>query len=193
VLRLENIDLCHPQVRAVLTQGLASGVITDARGRHLYLSDTVVLLTAGLPVPSARTIGFRREDDPDAPRPTLDAAAAVGEELAAQVDLVCTTVLRSEATRRRWIEEHVLADLAQRYSKQGLHLHWDDTFVQWLLEHERSSNNRRDWERLMDETVSPLLIPHLAGAGVGKPRALIISWKNGSMQVETQTTQRGDM
>jgi ATP-dependent Clp protease ATP-binding subunit ClpC len=192
VLRLENVDLCHPQVRAVLTQGLASGVITDARGRHLYLSDTVVLLTAGLPVPSARPIGFRREHEPEAPRAIPDATVAVGEELAAQVDLVCTTVLRSEATRRRWLEEYILADLAQRYSKQGLHLHWDDTFVQWLLERERLSNNRRDWERLMDETVSPLLIPHLAGAGIGKPRALLISWRNGTMQVEPQTTQGGD-
>jgi ATP-dependent Clp protease ATP-binding subunit ClpC len=192
VLRLEHIDLCHAQVRAVLTQGLASGFITDARGKHLYLSDAIVLLTAGLPVESERPIGFLRGTESSEPRATVNAVAVLGDELAAQVDLTCATVLRSEATRRRWIEEHLLGDLAARYRRQGLELHWDESFINWLVEPKRASASQRDWERLMDETISPLLVPHLTSRTASHPRPLRIMHKNGSTLVERQTTERGD-
>ncbi len=191
VVRLENIDACHPQIRAVLTQGLASGFITDARGKRLYLSDTVVLLTAGLPVDNARPIGFRGAGEPSEPRPTVDPAAVLGDELAAHVDLVCTTGRLSPAMRRRWLQEHLLADLAQRYRKQGLELRWDETFINWLMEREKVSTNQRDWERVMDESIGPLLVPHLTGAELAKPRGLTITWKDGSMHVERHTTKGG--
>jgi ATP-dependent Clp protease ATP-binding subunit ClpC len=192
VLRLENIDACHPQIRAVLTQGVANGYITDARGKHLYLSDAVVLLTAGLPVQSARSVGFLRAEESPLPRATVNPADALGEELAAQVDLVCTTVLRAAATRQRWIEKHLLAGLAERYRRQGLDLRWDETFVRWLVERERASANQRDWERLMDETIGPLLVPHLPHEGGRKARTLTIRWENGRTQIAHDTTTEGD-
>jgi ATP-dependent Clp protease ATP-binding subunit ClpC len=192
VLRLENIDICHPQVRAVLTQGLETGVITDARGRHLYLSDTVVLLTAGVPVQSSGPIGFLRATEPAEPHATMNAAAALGEELATQVDLVCTTVIRSEAARRRWIEENLLGELAARYRKQGLDLRWDETFINWLVDQKHLSSSQRDWERLMDDAISPLLVPHLPEEGAGKPRSVRVTRKDGATLVEQQSTQRGD-
>jgi ATP-dependent Clp protease ATP-binding subunit ClpC len=192
VLRLENIDACHPQVRAVLTQGVANGYITDARGKHLYLSDAVVLLTAGLPVQSARPVGFLRAEASPLPRATVNPADALGEQLAAQVDVVCTTVLRSAATRQRWIEKHLLAELAERYRRQGLDLRWDETFVRWLVEHERASANQRDWERLMDETIGPLIVPHLPREGERKTHALTVRWENGRTQIAQDTATEGD-
>ncbi|MDR7418838.1 MAG: AAA family ATPase [Armatimonadota bacterium] len=190
VLRLEQIAACHPQIRAVLTQGLASGVITDARGKRLYLSDAVVLLTSGLGIGHARPIGFRRAGEPAEPRATRHPAAALGEELAAQVDLVCAGTLGSAAARRRWIEEHVLADLARRYRRQGLQLRWDETLVRWLAERDDVSS-QRDWERLMDETIGPLLVTHLAATTPGAPRALTVRWIDGRMQVEHETAPEG--
>jgi ATP-dependent Clp protease ATP-binding subunit ClpC len=191
VLRLENIDVCHPQIRTVLTQGLASGFITDARGKRLYLSDAVVLLTAGLPASAARAIGFKLAGEPFEVSETVNVAAALGEELAAQVDLVYTSVLRSAATRRRWLEEHLLADLAARYAKQGLELKWDETFVQWLVGRGERSRSQRDWERLMDESIGPLLVPHLSGARPGKRRAMLVRCQDGIVHVERHTTMEG--
>jgi ATP-dependent Clp protease ATP-binding subunit ClpC len=193
VLRLENIALCHPQIRAVLTQGLAGGVITDARGKRFYLSDTVVLLTTGLHAEAARPIGFRRSDEPAERGATPHADAALGADLAAQVDLVCTSALRSSAARRRWIEEHLLAGLSERYRKHGLELRWDETFVGWLMERESASATQREWERLMDEMIGPLVIPYLSAAEPGGPRVLKVVWKNGSPKVEQHTTIEGGM
>ena len=191
VLRLEGVDACHPQVRAVLAQGIANGFITDARGRRLYLSDAVVLMTASSAAEAQRPVGFMRDETPTERPTALDLAGLLGAELAAQVDLVCATATRTAPGRRRWIEERLLADLADRYRKQGLELRWDETFVHWLLERVEAAANSRDWERLMDEQIGPLLVPHLAGAGVGKPRAVRITWKDGTMHVEPHTTPEG--
>jgi ATP-dependent Clp protease ATP-binding subunit ClpC len=192
VLRLEHIDACHPQVRAVLTQALADGFITDARGKRLYLSDTVVLLTSGrLSTEAGRPVGFRRADA-SAERPTaVTVAGLLGDDLAAQVDLVCSTAVRSSRERRRWIEERVLGEMTDRYRKQGLELRWDETFVRWLVERANTAANRRDWERLIDEQIGPVLVAHLPATGTGKPRALRIAWKDGGMRVEEHTATEG--
>jgi ATP-dependent Clp protease ATP-binding subunit ClpC len=131
VVRLEHIHACHPQVREVLTQTLADGFITDSRGRRLYLSDTIVLLTAEISAAARHAIGFQR-DDPVIPasitQSTMDAVeGALGAALAAQVDLVCTLVLTTDDSRRRWLEQALLADLSARYRKQGIELTWDES------------------------------------------------------------------
>ncbi len=190
VLRLENIDACHPQVREVLTQTIAGGAITDGRGKRLYLSDTVLLMTAAVSAETSRPIGFRREEVFQN-RSTLDVAAALGEPLAAQVDLVCTDVLRSDVTRRRWIQEFLLADLSERYRKHGVNLHWDESFVQWLLDRYGAATNQREWERVMDESLGPLLVPHLPAAVAGTPQSLVITCKDGTVRVERDTRGEG--
>ena len=58
VLRLENIDACYPGIREVVTRALAEGFITDGRGKAIYMSDAVVLLTAHLIQSQQRGLGF---------------------------------------------------------------------------------------------------------------------------------------
>ncbi len=175
----------------MLTQAIVEGAITDGRGKRLYLSDTVVLLTAAVTAESGRPIGFRRDEAPVQRRSALDVAAVLGEPLAAQVDLACTDVLRSDVMRRRWIQESLLADLSDRYRKHGVDLHWDESFVQWLLDRYGSAANRRDWERVMDESLGPLLVPHLPSGAAGKAQALVIRCKDGTVHVERQMSSEG--
>ena len=184
VLRFEHVDACHPQVRDVVTQAIAEGALTDGRGRRLYLSDTVVLMTAGVEVRTTHPIGFRRGDAAPEPPAKVDVTAGLGEALAAQVDLVCTDVLQTDATRRRWIEDSLLADLSDRYRKHGVNLKWDESFIGWLLDRHGASANQRDWERVMDVSLGPLLMPYVPGASVGKPASLLITCENGTVRID---------
>ena len=184
VLRFERIDACHPQVREVVTQAISEGAITDGRGRKLYLSDTVVLMTAGVEVRTTHPIGFQPGDAARARPAHVDVAGGVGEALAAQVDLVCTVVLQTDATRRRWLEDSLLADLSERYRKHGVNLKWDESFVRWLLERHGASANQRDWERVMDESLGPLLMPYVPAATIAKPASLLITCENGAVCIE---------
>jgi len=185
VVLWENVHLCHPQVRAVLTQALSAGFLTDARGQRIYLSDTIVLLTAETILPTQRPLGFLKAEEPSSEDAWPAIERVLGAELAAQVDLVCAAVPSSATARRRWLEKHFLSDLTERYRKQGLSLSWDDSLVTWLLSEESACDNQRDWERLVDERLSPLLIRYLP-ANTGKEvRSLLVKLEGGEIHVET--------
>jgi ATP-dependent Clp protease ATP-binding subunit ClpC len=188
----ENLHAAHPQVRDILAQALLDGFLTDARGKRTYLSDAVVVLTAETGALSPRVRGFRRDEVPEARTARDGAVAALGAELVAQCDVVCQRVVAGDATIYRWIEDHLLTELSERYRRQGVELSWDDALIRWLMSHQAPGATQRDWERLVDERVSPLLIPHLPAAGAVPPRAIRLRCDDDKLLVETRPSQGGD-
>jgi ATP-dependent Clp protease ATP-binding subunit ClpC len=182
VLRCENLHQCHPQVLAVLAQALEDGVITDARGKKIYLSDAVVLLTADVAAASGAAIGFRKSEAAavEVRRDVLE--NKLGAELLAQCDLVVSRVPGIEVGRRRWLEKSLLQEWAGRYRKQDLHLQWDKSLVEWLMTQCDADSNQRDWERLVDESLSPLLLPYLA-TGKKESHSLLLKCEDGQVEV----------
>jgi ATP-dependent Clp protease ATP-binding subunit ClpC len=189
VLRGENLHACHPQVREVLQQALADGFLTDGRGKRIYLSDTVVLLTADVSLKSQRRLGLR-ETQPLCESSAREAAAeGLGAEFVSHCDLVCAEVATSEVARQRWLRKHLLLDLSERYRKQGVHLHWDEGFIKWLLTQQSALANQRDWERLVDECLSPLLIPYLPTASDQEVRLHIVRGEGDTIRVERDESE----
>jgi ATP-dependent Clp protease ATP-binding subunit ClpC len=184
VVRCESIHACHPQVRAVLQQALADGFLTDAQGKRIYLSDAVVLLTAELASGSGRLIGFHGPSE----APGQDWKRAVertfGEAFADQVDVICAGGTNSEQARRDWLEHHLLADLASRCLKRGLRLHWDESIIRWILERQESEANKRDWERLVEADLTPLLVRYLPSPQDPETRSLRVKWERNTLTVE---------
>ena len=191
VLRCENIDACHPAVLAVMTQALSDGFVSEARGKNIYLSDAVVLLTAHLDVGTVRPFGFRSAEGPVATRASdveLGIASALGEELASQIDLVCSEVPTEGEAGRHHLEKYLLPDLSERYSKRGVSLHWDDSLVTWLLEQQGAHTNRREWERLVDERLSPLLVKYLPAPSEKEVKSLTVKYEGDQIRVVADKT-----
>jgi ATP-dependent Clp protease ATP-binding subunit ClpC len=189
VLRLEHLHACHPQVREVIARALAAGSLTDGRGRRIYLSDTIVLLTADLGQAAPRPLGFQPAGDADdAPARQLRPAAeqALGADLVAQVDLICAEAAATPDARRRWLQQHLLAHLAERYRDQGLQVQWDASLIDWMLAQQAAAPAARDWERLVDEQLSPRLIRYLPAAGAGQARSLLVSYRGDGIHVDMQ-------
>jgi ATP-dependent Clp protease ATP-binding subunit ClpC len=183
VLRCENIDACHPEVRQIIAAAVESGYLTDARGKRLYLSDAVVILTAGGGAHRpARRLGFAVDESPSENSDAL-AVAVLGATLAAHADVVLTEALPSAGGQRRWLEQHVLADLTERYRQNGLELQWDDSFFQWLAELGPTGSPNR-CERFLDDRIGGLLVPFLDGSaqGVGP---LVIKREGDNLRVES--------
>jgi ATP-dependent Clp protease ATP-binding subunit ClpC len=184
VLRCENVDACHPQIRDVLAQALNVGFLTDARGKKVYLSDTITLLTAGMDVRAGRHIGFTPSEEASAEDLGRSAEEGLGRDLVDQCDLICAGVPASEKVRRQWLRNHLLADLSERYRKQGVDLQWDESIVQWMLGQEEAREGGRNWERLVDEWLSPMLIQYLPSLDAGERRSVRVRWERNAVQVE---------
>jgi ATP-dependent Clp protease ATP-binding subunit ClpC len=193
VLRCDNVHAAHPQVREVLIQALTDGFFTDSLGKRVYLSDAVVVMTADLPLAAGpRGLGFGRTA---AATPALSAARRAAEEtfgrsLVAQCDVVCAVVPTGEEARRRWLAEQLLPDLSERYHEHGVGLAWDSSVVEWLIGQSPPHATPVDWERLVDQKLSPLLIPHLPGAG-GDEKRLLVRCVNGKIEVAAEERKDG--
>lgn len=191
VLHLQNIDICHPQVREVVTRALADGFITDGRGKVIYLSDSIVLMTAQLQIEKNRPIGFTAETRD--PQDLFKAVESVmGPEMAAQIDVVAVDTARSDTARRTWLEKHLLLDLSNRYLKQGIKLTWDSTVLDWLMTHKELDVNERNWERFVDEFLSPVIIPYLSTDDTTKEIRLIVKYEEDNIKISFTGTPPQD-
>lgn len=190
VLRCENVDVCHPELRQLLTAALTNGYLTDARSKRIYLSDTVVLLTARNVAGKRRSLGFGKagEAPPDDVRRAAEEALGAG--MVAEVDLVSTTAPSAEAELRQRLKQ-VLADLVDRYRKQGVDVQWKDSLFDWLATHARGESGQAGWERLIDEQLSPVLIQHLPWASAKEVRSITLTYEGGTVRIERQQPERG--
>jgi ATP-dependent Clp protease ATP-binding subunit ClpC len=187
VLLCQNVDACHPHLREVLTQALASGYLTEARGRRIYLSDTVVVLTAAFEVEESHTFGFTPNDEPAAQSIRRAAAEVLGPLLVAQCDLVVPVVgVAIAPDRRRWYRDHLLAVLTARYRQQGVEVRWDDSLVEWLAQIAGGAS-ARDLERLVDDYLSPLLVRHLPVSTGATVPPLLVKFEGDEVRVEPVT------
>jgi ATP-dependent Clp protease ATP-binding subunit ClpC len=178
VLHCRNVDGCHEEVAETLAQALEDGVVTERSGNRVYLSDTVVLLTAPGAPDAGHPLGFHAsgEGDPEAESEADGRALAeraLGSHLADQVDLVCTEVPTAGAGQRNWVERNLLADLAERYRHRGVRLEWDESFIDWVLEQRKEHPGRTRLVRLVEEQLGEALIPHLPEPSAGEQSVLV--------------------
>jgi ATP-dependent Clp protease ATP-binding subunit ClpC len=186
VLLSTNLHACHPQVRDVFTQALASGYLTESRGRRIYLSDAVVVLTADLEPQPASVSGSANVRDTEAAVVRRAATRTLGDALIAQCNLIVTGLGKPAISdQRRWLEEHLAADLSARYREQGIDLRWDGSVVDWLLSQGAADGGPGDWERVVDDCLSPLLIRSLERHGRQGCRSIFVKVDGNRVQIQT--------
>ncbi len=169
VLRLENVDACHPYIRQVLAQSFKDGCLMDGRGRPMYLSDTIVLLSADITLQVRRGIGFFAEPE------TIDAQdvetamnESLGGDLSGQVDLMLFGHQEAGTVSEQWVRDNLLDPLQKRYAKQGLALDWDNSLVSWLVGALSQGFGESDWERWVDRVFTPQVIVYLPRSSAKK-------------------------
>ncbi len=185
VVRLENIDQCHPSVRAVINQGLQEGRLTDGQGKSIYFSDAVVLMTAEVTIHAQRSLGFQLKEEQGVEVSDVYKAVAetIGNDLASQVDLFMPGI-QPATVSKVWLKDHMLADLAERYLKQGLQLNWDTSLVDWLAESRNQFLSEHDWERWIDYSLSPAIVDYLPRPGGPKVNQVNVSMEQDKIKVE---------
>lgn len=166
VVLFKNADAAHPQAQQVLAEALCSGFLTDAQGRKVYLSDTVVVMTATVEELTKRRIGFhageeREKEGWTGPR----ALPALLPDLMDRVELYWQPEQPTAERLQVWLKEWVLPSLVERYQRQGLEVEWDPSVMEWLSATILAAGELTRGERLIEEWVLPALIPYLDRPG----------------------------
>jgi ATP-dependent Clp protease ATP-binding subunit ClpC len=187
VLELINMDACYPSIREVIVQALENGFLVDGRGKSIYLSDSVVILTAAVDLITHRSLGFRAEEQINSSGAVHDAIVdAVGSGIAGQVDLFVTGIERPSEISLKSIENDLLASILEKYQKQGLDLIWDASLIEWLVDRQKKNVSERDWEQWVDNSLSPAIIPFLPKPGMNNRTTLLIKIEGQDIQIINQ-------
>ncbi len=170
VLLLDEIEKAHPDVTATLLQVLDAGRLTDAHGRTVDFTHTVVIMTSNLGAEkllAAAAIGQPVDQVRD---PLLAAARAHfrPEFLNRIDDIVLFHALGRPELHR--ITRLLLAGTGQRLAAQGITLEVTDAAVDWLAErgHEPELGARplrRTINRELERRLARMIISEGAGAG----------------------------
>lgn len=164
VVRFIGLDTCDPTVRAVIAQGLRHGALVDGSGRRIGLASTVMVLEASMASATTSGLGFRPPGRPvesgvTPPSPQWRVAAAIGRELADEVDLVIEPPAWGRAAP---LVEGVLRRLVRRYEAMGSGLSWDVEVEGELRDACSMVGADRERERLVEDRVARA-VRHLLG------------------------------
>jgi ATP-dependent Clp protease ATP-binding subunit ClpC len=182
VLRVEDVDACHPAVRDVLAQGFRCGRIMLADGKRAFLSDMVVVVCADGPLGADAPIGFGPHDGRGDDGLRDRAAACLGKELVEEVDILCAELCDTPDATLRWLRESPLAELAARFRPRGVNLRFDPSLLEWLAARGTACDDPAGWERLIETELYPLILPHLPPGR--ETVQLLLSVRDGACVVE---------
>jgi len=190
VVLWRNVDGCHVSIRDMLKRIMLTGLLKDNRGQTAYFSDTVIIATAASrsrgPGTDGATIGFDVDagDDDVASQDDRDRLEEkLGKPFVDQFDLVLSQAGCGMSSGTAWVQENLLDVAGERYAARGLKIFWDDTFVNWLSNHQDRPDNRKEWEGLLDRNLSPSLREILNTNEAQRPEKVVVRHEQGRVVV----------
>jgi ATP-dependent Clp protease ATP-binding subunit ClpC len=171
----DEIEKAHPDVFNMLLQILEDGVLTDAKGRKIDFSNTIVIMTSNIGADKLQKeahLGFQAAKVDELK--DLDALHAANQdkvrdelkrlmrpELLNRIDKIIVFRALTRASIRNIIDNQ-LADLNNRLVKQGIAIEASPAAKTWLLENGYDAKNgARPMRRLIQDQLEDHIAEHL--------------------------------
>jgi ATP-dependent Clp protease ATP-binding subunit ClpA len=160
VLKFENIDSCHPTISEFIAQKINDGVIVDAAGSSLYLSNTIMCLTVNTDFQRQKELGFGSDNKVD--KKTVDKALnkLLGHKLLSQIDIILSGAQEGPEKAEMSQNEYVLQFIKDQFKKKT-EVVWDPELVQWLDRQCENFNNENMWFNWIDQNITCKIFEYL--------------------------------
>ena len=195
----DEIEKAHPDVFNMLLQMLEDGYITDAKGRKIDFTNTIVIMTSNVganKLQKEASLGFHATNNSDLK--DLDALHATNKshvqdelkkmlrpELLNRIDkvIVFRALTKKDILH---IVDLQIDELKNRLQRKGLSLTLNSGAKQYLLEHGYDAHNGvRPLRRLIQETIEDHLALELLDDKYTKGDIIQVAAKNGSLAYAT--------
>ena len=205
VVLFDEIEKAHPDVFNMLLQMLEDGTLTDAKGRAIDFTNTVVIMTSNIgadKLQKAGGFGFNLADDSSSQG--LDALHNTNKdkvldelkklmrpELLNRIDqiMVFRTLSQDDVLK---ILDLQFDDLNQRLIKSGVGIKINASAKKYLIEQGYDSNNgARPMRRLLQNTVEDQIAAGIIDATYNKGDIIQVSAKNDKLvySVDSETSK----
>lgn len=195
VVLLDEIEKAHPDVFQLLLQLLEDGRLTDAKGRSVDFSNTIVILTSNLGAEAMQkeaSLGFKVKTKDDEEK--LD---AMHEQNAAAAHEALRNMMRPElinrfddivvfhALTRREVNKIFdlqLEDLQERLMKKGLRVTLRPPAKKWLIDQGYDQyNGARPLRRALQDHLEHLIADGLLSGAYKKGDVIDVNVKDGQL------------
>ncbi|MFI5275254.1 MAG: ATP-dependent Clp protease ATP-binding subunit [Candidatus Saccharimonadales bacterium] len=195
----DEIEKAHPDTFNMLLQILEDGTLTDAKGRKIDFTNTIVIMTSNIGAEKLQkeaNFGFHATD----PSSQKD-LEALHETNKGKVLDELKKMLRPELLNRidKTIVFHALTkkdiyrivdlqldELRERLRKQGIGLHVTPQTKQYLLDHGYDAKNGvRPLRRLIQDTIEDQIATELLGEKYQRGDVIQVGAKNGELAYST--------
>lgn len=200
VVLFDEIEKAHRDVYQLLLQLLEDGGLTDAKGRRVDFTNTIIILTSNLgseAMMKESSLGFQVKTDADridlAAKHHQNSQAARKElakfmrpELLNRFDNIITFNALTRTEIRR-ILNNLLDDLAGRLVKQGLGLSVTSSAKRWLIDHGFDpKNGARPLRRAIEEHVEHAIAEGVLDDRFERGDIIEVSIKSGEIHTEVK-------
>jgi ATP-dependent Clp protease ATP-binding subunit ClpC len=189
VLLLDEIEKAHADVTATLLQVLDAGRLTDAHGRTVDFTSTVVIMTSNLGAHQLLAAGQAGRPAEEVREPVLAAMRAhFRPEFLNRIDEIVLFHALDRAELRR-ITHMMLAETGERLRAQGITLDVTESAVDWLAERGHQPELgarplRRTIARELDRKLSRMIIAGDLGAG----QRVVVDVLDGALVLQPRTS-----
>ena len=170
VVLFDEIEKAHPDVLNILLQILDEGHITDAQGRNVNFENTVIVMTSNAGSDrKTGSVGFNQSvDEQDKEKAVKALNEFLRPEFINRVDdIICFHKLTEENCKG--IAALMMGQLRDAMAERGMHLRWDDSVIDYLVEKGYSMtygarNLQRVIEKDVEDAIATELIDHRQSA-----------------------------
>ena len=187
VLLFDEIEKAHPDVMNILLQILDEGKLTDAHGRTVDFSNTVIVMTSNAGSDRRENaLGFgKSEEDASRERVMKGLREFLRPEFIARVDeVIAFKTLSSDDFVK--IADLMLSEYVETLHEKGIEFRFDDAACRYLAE--KSCNGQsgaRDLRNLIRREVEDKITEQLILHGEGGISAIALSSDGEKLTVET--------
>lgn len=195
----DEIEKAHPDTFNMLLQILEDGVLTDAKGRKIDFTNTIVIMTSNIGAEKLQKeahFGFHADDAADLKdldslhqrnreRVSDELRKAMRPELLNRIDktIVFRALTKKDIYR---IIDLQIDELKARLQRHGIGIQLTTAAKQYLLDHGYDAKNGvRPLRRLIQDTIEDHIALSLLDETYGKGDIIQVSTKNGELAFAT--------
>lgn len=196
VVLFDEIEKAHPDVFNMLLQVLEDGVLTDAKGRKINFTNTIIIMTSNIGAEKMQKeagFGFRAED-----RESLKDLDVIHERTKDEVKAELRKMMRPELlnridkvivfralTKKDAIEivDLLIDELRQRLVRKGVGIELSQTAKQFIVDKGYDDKNgARPLRRLIQDEIEDYIADKLINGELDKGDILKIGLQKGKLQ-----------
>ena len=187
VLLFDEIEKAHPDVLNILLQILDEGKLTDAHGRSVDFSNTVIVMTSNAGSQNRTSaLGFGKSTD-DAGREKVMKALSefLRPEFIARVDEI---IIFSSLSKESFVKiaHLMLSEYIDTLAEKGIEFRFDDKACEYLANKSCDGNSgARDLRNLIRKEVEDKIAHELIIAGEGNLSAIAITANDNELEVKS--------